>query len=67
MDGSLRIYTSITMSEYLNLLQYKQAYLNLSEGNRICRDFDIEKQAIEKLQFLRPYKLVEMERMEYNK
>jgi hypothetical protein len=66
MDGSLRIITELTLSEYLLLLRYKDGYLNLTNGERISRCFEIEKEAIEKLKFLRPYQLKEMERIEIN-
>jgi len=62
----MRITTEVTLSEYLLLLRYKDSYLNLTNGERLSRDFTIEKEAIEKLQFLRPYKLKEMERVDYS-
>lgn len=64
MEGGLRITTEITMSEYLNLLKYKEAYLNITEGLRIPRDYTIEKEAIDNMN-MEKYRLKVLERIEY--
>ncbi len=62
----LRLTTEITMTQFLNLLEYKQLYLQYVNNDRIPYDYTIEREAIANMNYER-YKLKVMERLEYNK
>ena len=68
MDNGFRCVMEITMSSYLNLLKYKQAYLEITDGNKIPLDYTLECEAIQNANNIHSrYKIKQLERIEYNK